>query len=461
MVGVLGVGIWAERQQLAEYQVQMITRAKRLPSADSLMPTFGVFALLTFCFVVFSQKLPLGEVAVIASLLVAISRPGKISVPFFFGGYFVYFAIGILGWPFSDFMGAVANELLEVGKVLLIGLAACNILTTNRDCRTFTIGYLALFALFPVRGALYNYVNGITEQGRISWNFFFNNPNDLAITCFLPIGLCGYIAYVEKGWTRRAAIAGLVVLIGILLLTQSRGAIIGLGIAIVCFVIWQRTRLKALVAISIVASISAAFAPDSVWERLSGLSNANVNDMSEVDAEGSASARWAIMGIGVGIASTNPLLGSGIGTYQLAHAQHTANRSDLLPHQRGFRDAHSTPVRTAAETGLFGLAAIVVCMMGSIIGVGRNRRLLLKMNLEPPALALLALQCSMIAYLIAALFNSAERSTFFILQFVVPWALAQHLTKKLGAGVTTQQGLRMKGSLHPEMPRQDPKGNKR
>ena len=39
-------------------------------------------------------------------------------------------------------------------------------------------------------------------------------------------------------------------------------------------------------------------------------------------------------------------------------------------------------------------------------------------------MALLALEASMVAYALGATVNSAERSTFFMLQFVLPCALA-------------------------------------
>jgi hypothetical protein len=42
------------------------------------------------------------------------------------------------------------------------------------------------------------------------------------------------------------------------------------------------------------------------------------------------------------------------------------------------------------------------------------------------AMAFLSLEASMIAYAIAAIFNSAERSTFFMLQFLIPSLLALH-----------------------------------
>ena len=92
----------------------------------------------------------------------------------------------------------MAVELFEVMKIALIGIAACNVISTPRSGRTFVVWYLALFALYPVRGALYNYVHEITEAGRISWNFFFRNPNDLALACFLPLGLCAYVISWKK-----------------------------------------------------------------------------------------------------------------------------------------------------------------------------------------------------------------------------------------------------------------------
>ena len=394
---------------------------------DSLIPTFGVFCLLIFCFVIFSHKLPLSEAAVIGAIIAVFQRQTVLKLPVFFSSYLFYLVMGFIGLVSTAHPTLVFAELENVAKFSVVGVTAFSILTTKRDCRTFACGYLALFALYPVRGALYNYVTGITDNGRIAWNFIFNNPNDLAMTCFLPLGLCGYLFFTEKGVIKIAATIGLVVLMGVQMLTQSRGAMIGLLFAILFFVANTKKRMRTLAVVSCLGFVAIAATPTAVWVRMAGLTKASVSDMSQVDPEGSASGRWAVMGIGLRIAAAHPLTGVGMGTYPIAHAKATARDPSLRADETGFRDAHSMYIRAAAETGFLGLLGVVGCVVGSILYCNRGRLLLLKSNSDAHAFAVLALQASMIAFTLGAIFNSVERSTYFMWQYVVPWALTRFL----------------------------------
>ena len=181
--------------------------------------TFGTICLLTFCFVTLSHKLPLAEVGAAGAILVALARFRLLIVPTFYRWYLIYIAIGFIGLSTSLRPSIVLDELTTTLKFTAVGFAALNILTTPRQCRLFVLCYLAMFALFPIRGAIYNYLHGITEFGRISWNFTFRNPNDLGITCFLPLGLCAYLLFTDSGVTRLLAGAGACVIMGVLMLT--------------------------------------------------------------------------------------------------------------------------------------------------------------------------------------------------------------------------------------------------
>jgi O-antigen ligase len=419
----------------------MIPRQSRTGTAVSegaeatLVPTFGVFCLLLFCFVMFSQKLPLGEVAAGGAILAAVFRQGRFEIPAFFRWYLLYVIIGLAGLMSTRYRAVVSDAWIEVAKFAVIGLAACNIIATPRSSRAFAFGYLALFALFPVRGALYNYINGYTEAGRVAWNFFFGNPNDLAMTCFLPLGLCAYLIYLDRGtWVIRAAWVGLVVLTGVQMLTQSRGAILALGVGLLYFIFYTRRRTRTLLIIGALCAIAVVGTPRGVWDRVSGLSKLPSGDVSQVDPEGSASGRLTLMRIAAGIAREHPFLGVGLGAYSYENERVTEGDLSVGLDERRKRDAHSTYLRAAAETGWFGGLCVIASVVGAIYSCRSARR---KISTRPDgrrqAMAILALEASMIAYAAGALVNSGERSTYFMLQFVIPWALTAVLLRAHGS----------------------------
>ncbi len=394
-------------------------------SEGSLLPTFGVFCLLLFCFVSFSQKLPLGSAAAAGAIVAAGLRRKQFAIPYYYWWYLTYLVIGVIGLLTTSYRWYVTQELIEVVKIALIGIAACNIIYTPRSGRTFVIWYLALFALFPVRGALFNYVHGITEFGRIAWNFFFRNPNDLAMTCFLPLGLCAYLIFVEKtAWIRWFAWAGVVVIAGVQMLTQSRGAILALSMGILYFALHTQRKVRTLMVIGVLFIAAVAATPSHVWYRMAGLSKLASGDMAQVDPEGSAAGRSMLMYLAWQTALTHPLLGIGIGAYPLENARIASQNPDVGPDERGYRDAHSTYIRASAETGMIGGLCVLMTVLSSIKFCRAGRK---RVEKSPDAsrwvMALLALEASMVAYALGATVNSAERSTFFILQFLIPCAL--------------------------------------
>jgi hypothetical protein len=392
----------------------------------SLLPTVGVFCLLTFCFVSFSQKLPLGTVSAAGAIIAAARRGKQFAVPSYYWWYLGYVALGAVSLTTTIYPHTVWEEEIAVVKIALIGVAACNVVYTRRSARTFVVWYLALFALYPVRGALYNYVHGITEFGRVAWNFFFSNPNDLAMACFLPLGLCAYVIFVEKNkWIWWAAWVGVVVITGVQMLTQSRGAILALGAGIAYFAIHTKRKVRTLLVIGALFTVAIAATPSHVWNRVAGLAHLTSGDMSKVDPEGSAAGRSTLMRLAWRTALSYPVLGIGIGAYALENARIAGNDLQVGRDERGERDAHSTYIRAAAETGFVGAICVLLNVVTSILFC-RAKRKQVEQQDDPGrwAIALLALEASMVAYALGATVNSAERSTFFALQFVIPCALA-------------------------------------
>jgi hypothetical protein len=398
----------------------------RTEREDTLVPTFGVFCLLTFCFVAFSHKLPLGEVSAAGAIIAAALRGKQFAIPPFYRWYLVYVAIGAVGLATTRYPDIVSAELLDVVKIALIGIAACNVISTPRSARAFVVWYLALFALYPVRGALYNYIYGFTEFGRIAWNFFFRNPNDLAMACFLPLGLCAYLIFVErKRWITWSAWVGVVVIAGVQMLTQSRGAILSLGLGILYFALHTKRKVRTLMIIGALGTLAIAATPGGVWSRVAGLSRLSTGDISQVDPEGSAAGRSTLMRLAWQAALKNPVFGIGLGAY--AHENERIAGEDLSVgrDERGARDAHSTYIRAAAETGLAGGLCVLLNVLASIAFCRASRKTVSKKEDKGHwAMGLLALEASMVAYALGATVNSAEHSTFFMLQLVIPCALA-------------------------------------
>jgi O-antigen ligase len=293
------------------------------------------------------------------------------------------------------------------------------------------IAWLGFFALYPVRGAFYNqYICQCTELGRVAWNFIFANPNDLAAFSLPLLGLAAGLIYVERVriW-RLAALAGVGVLALLIMLTQSRGAMLALGGATIFLVLNSRRRGRDTLLLVGLFAVAALFAPKDVWDRLGGLSNVSVESgMKGVDPEGSAASRWTIWQVAATTVRENPVLGVGAGMMPFHHRNFAMNQN-LNFNVQGARDTHSTYLRIAAETGIPGLI-IYLAVWGALFRHVRRVRRQLRHVRHREHQLLLFIELSMMAFAVAAIFGTYGTLAFTYLMLGVSWLAATVLEKE-------------------------------
>jgi O-antigen ligase len=301
----------------------------------------------------------------------------------------------------------------------------------------FMIFFLACFAAYPARGTLVNYfIAGYRIFGRALWNYIYSNANDLAALTFFPLSLCVAVALTEKSiWPKRAAIAGTIVLPLIMLLTQSRGALIGLvATGLVFFVAHTKgRRARSLLTAAAAAVVVVPFVPRSAWERFSLMKNlTSTTALVEADPEGSAEARYNIWRVAGTIIKENPVAGIGLGVYPLAHAMY-APRVGVPVSALGFRDTHSTYLNVAAETGIPG--AILFLTMVAVVAVPADQ-MRRRARGTPRAHQLLALELGLLGFMLAGIFGSFAKLSFLYIQLAVMWAVTDITKRELAAAST-------------------------
>jgi O-antigen ligase len=264
--------------------------------------------------------------------------------------------------------------------------------------------------------------------GRALWNFIYGNSNDLAALTFFPMSLAIATFLTEPpGWIKRAALVGLGVLPLIVLLTQSRGAMIAMVVSgILFYIVYAKgKRVKSLAWAVAVSILVIPFVPQSAWNRFSGLRwLGSTETVAYADPEGSAEARYNIWRIARVIISENPVSGIGLGNYPLANAM-TAPRVGVPDAALGFRDTHSTYLNVAAETGIPGLALFMTMIAMVAIPAELVRR---RAKGTPRAAQLLALELGLCAYMLAGIFGSFGKLSFLYIQLATIW-LVTDLTK--------------------------------
>jgi probable O-glycosylation ligase (exosortase A-associated) len=401
-------------------------------------------AFLAYVVAITTYRLPVGNLAVIAGLVGIGIQRDPIRLPPFLGWFAALIIWCAIGYVVTPYPQTVWDGLVDLIKLWLVVLVAANAIRTRAQIRLFVIVFLGCFALFPLRGALFNYIfyHG-TLVGRAVWNFVYANPNDLAAVVILPLSMVAAFLAVERhGALKRAAQVGLVLLPLLVLMTQSRGGFVALLFFAVCCIVGQwgqfrkviepRRRLRLAIMLLVAMGGVAFFAPSGVWARLSGLRNLSTTPagLAQVDEEGSARQRYEIWKVAAKIARENPLTGVGITAYPLAHAAY-AQGAEFDQTAAGARDTHSTMLNLLAETGVPGTLIFVGLVASTLLGAERIRRRH-RWTAPRQAMALFILEMGLLAFMVAGIFGSLAYLAFFHLHVVLLWAWSQAVQTECG-----------------------------
>lgn len=186
----------------------------------------------------------------------------------------------------------------------------------------------------------------------------------LAVVLPLAIGLALTDRVRAVRLTARIAIPG--ILVGIVL-TYSRGAVVGLVLTGLVALALRWVRVKVAVAVAAVAIIAlGALAPVYVT-RASTVVNAgsSVSGSASAQADGSISNRTTEAYAAIAVFSRHPIIGVGVGLFP-TYFQDEARKQGAARIVGVNREAHDLYLGIAAESGLLGLMAFAG-LSGSIL----------------------------------------------------------------------------------------------
>lgn len=424
------------------------------PAADVLPPevsaerwpwrgvqwTLTYVGFLGYIFAITTYRLPIGDVSIVVALLGLLTMKEPVRVPGLLKGLAVLLLWGTLGWALSDYPNVVYLRLNLMVKLWLIALVAANALRTRQQIRFFLVFWLGCFALYPVRGAFFNYyVYGETLFGRALWNYTFSNPNDLAAYCILQLAMAlGLNAIEAKGPIRLATRVGLLLVPLLILLTKSRGAFLGFAVFLL-FALWgQKRRGRAIGVTLLVATAVLAIAPKNSLDRVFALRKIeSTGTVAAADEEGSAEQRYEIWKVARLIIRENPVAGVGLGAYPRAHDL-ASRQPQFNPTAWGRRDTHSTYLNLTAETGFIGLAIFVGSYLLAFLSVESTRRKLRKLRPQT-AQILYAMEVGGLGFFVAAIFGSMAHVSFLVLHVVTMWCVAELMKREVASAAAARR----------------------
>jgi O-antigen ligase len=178
-----------------------------------------------------------------------------------------------------------------------------------------------------------------------------------------------------------------------------------------------RRRPRAVLALAACLGVGLYFAPKSFWARMQGLRKAtSVATIGEMDPEGSARQRFAVLQTATRIIRDHPVVGVGLGAYELTNARYSPALGDL--------DTHNTYLNVVAETGFPGLA-LFLAIVFSVLRVVYAARRRAGRALPAEAETLRWLQYALLGYLIAGAFGSFAKLAFLYVYLALLWCTAR------------------------------------
>lgn len=239
-----------------------------------------------------------------------------------------------------------------------------------RDERDFFTVYLIMTVIGTVIAlhGIYQYIIGVpipstwmssTEQSVRTRVFsIFGSPNIMGdfMVMMAPLG-AGLLFYLKDWRLKLLALAATGCMCLSCLFTMSRGAWIGMAVAVLLFMALIDRRLFMAALATVVCALFLPF----VWSRVSYLFS---EDFWYLSTNGGRQSRWAL-GISY-LYRTNPLLGMGLGMFGGAVAMQTRQL-----HWVWYTYMDNYYLRIFAEMGWVGLISFIVLMLALLATAAR------------------------------------------------------------------------------------------
>ena len=236
-----------------------------------------------------------------------------------------------------------------------------------------------------------------------------NDPNEFAGAMVVRMMLAiGFLQVVSKEYQKVLLGAAILILAYSILLSGSRGGILGMGAAFIAYIVTREKQWKLLIVGVFLAAIGLIVMPLSLKQRI-GLVEADGNVGNNLDR------RMTYLMLGEEIIKENPVLGIGLDGFATAYAQ--SEYRFLSSSSRG-RIAHNTYLEIATGMGIPGLILFLI-----LIGYAYFKVLAMARNKALPDLAKISagLFAGLTGYFIVAFFLSQqyEKTLWLLLGIVV------------------------------------------
>ena len=282
-------------------------------------------------------------------------------------------------------------ELIRTSKILLMTFLMVWLITTKEQLRYLYLVITLSFGFFAVKGTLFALATGGQYRVYGPPDSFLEDNNFLGLAFNMLLPMFYFMARNEQNkWLRRFLHLSFFCAVLATILTYSRGALLGLGVVLICLAFKSKQKLLNGFLLLVFTWGVMIFAPGKWMDRMGNFFHGHLDNSAELRLN---AWRFAFE-----LAKNNPITGGGLKTF-------TPELYQRFTPGLEFAGAHSIYFQTLAEHGFVGLILFLLLLatsLASLMSLRRQARSLPSAEWIIPYTHML--QISLLAYMISGAF---------------------------------------------------------
>jgi len=261
---------------------------------------------------------------------------------------------------FTHHLGDSKAELIRISKILLMTFVMVWLVTTKERLRYLYLVTSFSFAFFAIKGALFTWRTGGEFRVYGPPDSFIADNNALGLALNMSLPMFYFLARSDPNkWVRRILHLAFYCGIVAVLLTYSRGALLGLMVVLGMITLNSRHKFVAGFFLLVAAWSVLTFAPGKWMDRMGNFFHGNLDNSAELRLNAWHFA-WEL-------ALHHPITGGGLKTF-------TPELYRRYTPQLEFAGPHSIYFQTLGEHGFVGLALFLTLLFSCLFGLRSLRR---------------------------------------------------------------------------------------
>ena len=251
------------------------------------------------------------------------------------------------------------KQLPTVIALLLLYLVAVSVRVTKKELRAIGL-FIILGGTIAAAYAASQYGKGVyyhnSTRASLNTGGRETDPNEFAASLMLPMSLAigGFIS-TRKRLEKACMLGALGVMGMIVLLTESRGALVALSVLVLVFLLRYRIRMRMLIPLCVL-TLGLLFMPETFYYRLT----------TAISSGGAG--RLYIWKVGLIIIRHFGIFGVGLANFPVAYDLFPGHASIFMHYGKA---SHNIYLNVWAETGIIGLLLLFAAVRSQLRAVAK------------------------------------------------------------------------------------------